>query len=319
MSTQQDIGFIGMGRMGAAFAHRLHDAGHKLSVWNRTRSKTAPLAERGARVAEEIHDLADNYVVFTSVMADPDLLEVTVGPKGLLTRPDGVVPALLVDLSTVSTTASAQVREACDAWGVKFLAAPVSGNHEAVLAGRAAFAVSGPRPVYDEALPLFLHLGTGANYVGEGELSRLVKLGHNLFVAGVMQSLVEALVLAEKGGIKRSDFLAFINASAIGSTFTKYKAPTLVNLDYDPRFTVAGLLKDVDLGMDEARRLGVPLTVIGQLRSLLQSLVGRGWAEDDFNRLLDLEALGAGLSLLSENVEVDNGLGGVGGVSGPEE
>jgi 3-hydroxyisobutyrate dehydrogenase len=310
MSTQQNIGFIGVGRMGGAVAQRLHNAGHKLSVWNRTRSKTVPFAEAGVRVADTIHDLADNDVVFTSVMADPDLLEVTVGPSGLLTRHDGVVPGLLIDLSTVSTAASAEVRRVCDARGVKFLAAPVSGNHEAVLAGRAAFVVSGPRPVFTEALGLFEHLGRGANYVGEGELARLVKLGHNLFVAGVMESLVEALVLAEKGGIKRSDFLAFINASAIGSTFTKYKAPTLVNLDYDPRFTVAGLLKDIDLGMNEARELGVPLPVIGQLRPLLQALIGHGWAEDDFNRLLDLEALGAGLPLHSEDVEVDNGLGG---------
>jgi 3-hydroxyisobutyrate dehydrogenase len=137
-----------------------------------------------------------------------------------------------------------------------------------------------------------------------------MKLGHNLFVAGVMQSLVEALVLAEKGGIKRSAFLEFINTSASGSTFTRYKAPALVNLDYDPRFTAAGLLKDVDLGMNEAKRLGVPLTVIGLMRPLLQSVIGHGWADDDFNRLLDLQALASGLALESENLEVDNGLGG---------
>jgi 3-hydroxyisobutyrate dehydrogenase len=310
MTTQQHIGFIGLGRMGGAFAHRLHDAGHKLSVWNRTRAKTMPFAEAGVLVVEKIHDLADNDIVFTSIMADPDLLDVTVGPQGILSRPNGVVPALIVDLSTVSTTVSAQVRAACDARGVKFLAAPVSGNHEAVLAGRAAFAVSGPRDVYDDTLALFEQLGKGASYVGEGELSRLVKLGHNLFVAAVMQSLVEALVLAEKGGIKRSAFLEFINTSAIGSMFTRYKAPTLVNLDYDPRFTAAGLLKDVDLGMNEAKRLGVPLTVIGLMRPLLQSAIGHGWAEDDFNRLLDLQALASGLALESENLEVDNGLGG---------
>jgi 3-hydroxyisobutyrate dehydrogenase-like beta-hydroxyacid dehydrogenase len=310
MTSQQNIGFIGTGRMGGAFARRLHDAGHKLSVWNRTRSKCVPFAEAGIGVVDEIHDLADNDIVFTSVMADPDLLDVTVGPKGILTRPDGVVPALVVDLSTVSTAASAQLRAMCDAHGVKFLAAPVSGNHEAVLAGRAAFAVSGPREVYDETLALFEQLGKGASYVGEGELSRLMKLGHNLFVAGVMQSLVEALVLAEKGGIKRSAFLEFINTSAIGSMFTRYKAPTLVNLDYDPRFTAAGLLKDVDLGMNEAKRLGVPLTVIGLMRPLLQSVVGHGWADDDFNRLLDLQAQASGLALESENIDVDNGLGG---------
>jgi 3-hydroxyisobutyrate dehydrogenase-like beta-hydroxyacid dehydrogenase len=310
MTMQRSIGFLGLGRMGSAFAHRLHDAGHTLNVWNRTKSKAQPFAAAGARVVDEIQDLADNEIVFTSIMADPDLLEVTTGQRGILTRPDGVVPRLIVDLSTVSTTASAHAREACESRGVQFLAAPVSGNHEAVLAGRAAFAVSGPRAVYDETLELFEQLGKGASYVGEGELARLVKLGHNLFVAAVMQALVEVLVLAEKGGIKRSAFLEFINTSASGSMFTRYKAPTLVNLDYDPRFTATGLLKDVDLGMNEAKRLGVPLTIIGQMRPLLQSVIGHGWAEDDFNRLLDLQALASDLALASENLEVDNGLAG---------
>jgi 3-hydroxyisobutyrate dehydrogenase len=309
MMTQREIGFVGLGRMGGAFALRLQDAGHKLSVWNRTRSKAAALERAGASVVDAIHDLAGNEVVFTSVMADPDLVEVTTGPRGLLTRPDGVVPRMIVDLSTVSTTASATVRDACAERGVHFLAAPVSGNHEAVLAGRASFAVSGLQETFAEAADLFEQMGKGATWVGEGELSRLVKLGHNLFVAAVMQALVEALTLAEKGGIKRSAFLDFINSSAIGSTFTRYKAPTLANLDYDPRFTTTGLLKDVDLGMAEARRLGVPLSLIGLMRPLLQSVIGHGWAEDDFNRLLDLQALAAGLELESENIAIDNGLG----------
>jgi 3-hydroxyisobutyrate dehydrogenase len=308
--TQREIGFIGLGRMGGAFAHRLQDNGHQLSVWNRTRSKAAALESAGATVVDTIQDLAGNEVVFTSIMADPDLLQVTLGPGGVLTRSDGIVPNVLIDLSTVSTMASAEVRAACVERGVKYLAAPVSGNHEAVLAGRASFAVSGPEEVFDGVVDLFEQLGKSATWVGEGELSRLVKLGHNLFVAAVMQALVEALTLAEKGGVKRSAFLDFINNSAIGSMFTRYKAPTLANLDYEPRFTATGLLKDVDLGLAETRRLGVPLTLIGLMRPLLQSVVGHGWAEDDFNRLLDLQALASDLQLKSENVVIDNGLGG---------
>lgn len=306
--TKRSIGFLGLGRMGGAFALRLQEAGHDLTVWNRTRSKADPLEKAGARVAGTIADLTGNEVVFTSVMADPDLVEVVTGEGGLLSA-EGVAPGAVVDLSTVSTTASAQVREACAARGVRFLAAPVSGNHEAVLAGRASFAVSGPEDTFADVLPLFEQMGRSATLVGDGEVARLVKLGHNLFVAAVMQALVEALTLAEKGGIRRSAFMDFINSSAIGSMFTRYKAPTLANLDYEPRFTTTGLLKDMDLGQGEARRLGVPLTLIGQVRPLLQSVIGHGWAEDDFNRLLDLQALGAGLELVSENIAIDNGLG----------
>ena len=307
--TQRSIGFIGLGRMGGAFASRLHHAGHKLNVWNRTKTKCAPLAEAGAVVVDQIQDLAGHEAVFISVMADADLLEVTLGPGGVLTRDDGVVPPLLIDVSTVSTMASAEVRKACAERGVEFLAAPVSGNHEAVLAGRASFVVSGSKEAFEGAQDLFEQLGRGASYVGEGELSRLVKVGHNLFTAAMFQALVEVLVLVEKGGIKRSDFLNFINGSAVGSTFTKYKAPTLANLDYEPRFTTAGLLKDVDLGMQEAQRLGVPLALIGLMRPILQSAIGHGWAQDDFNRLLDLQACASDLELISENVEIDNGLG----------
>jgi 3-hydroxyisobutyrate dehydrogenase len=306
--TQREIGFIGLGRMGGSFAFRLQEAGHKLSVWNRTRAKAAPLERAGARVVDTIQDLAGNRVVFTSIMADPDLLEVTCGPNGVLGRDDGVVPALLIDLSTVSMTASAQVRAACADRGVQYLAASVSGNHEAVLAGRASFAVSGPKEVFTDTLGLFEQMGKTATWIGEDEAARLVKLGHNLFLAAIMQALVEVLTLVEKGGIKRSVFMDFINKGALGSTFTRYKAPTLANLDYEPRFTAPGLLKDVDLGLAEARRLGVPLTLIGQMRPMLQSVIGHGWTEDDFNRLLDLQALAADLKLESENVVIDNGL-----------
>jgi 3-hydroxyisobutyrate dehydrogenase len=304
-----DIGWLGLGRMGGAFASRLHDAGHRLTVWNRTESKAQRFQDAGVKVAASIAELATNEVVFTSVMADTDLVEVICGPKGLLSGPEQQLPRLVIDCSTVSTTASSQVREFLAARGVDFLAAPVSGNHEAVLAGRASFAVSGPRTVFDASADLFQVLGKGASYIDAGEGSRLVKLSHNLFVAAVFQALIEAMVLAEKGGVSRTAFLEFINNSAIGSMFTKYKAPTLANLDYEPRFTTAGLLKDIDLGLGEAKLLGVPMALIGLMRPLLQSAINHGWAHDDFNRLLDLQALGSALELTGENAVIDNGLG----------
>jgi len=307
--TVPTIGFLGTGRMGGAFASVMLKAGYDVRVWNRTQSKTEPLRAAGATVVSEAAELAGAPVVISSVMADADLVEVIGGSAGLFSRP-GTSPGLLIDLSTVSTTASSVVRALCAEHGTEFLAAPVSGNHEAVLAGRASFAVSGPREAFDRAAEIFGALGRGASYVGEGETARIVKLAHNLFTAAMFEALVEVVVLAEKAGLPRARFLEFMNSSAVGSTFTRYKAPTLANLDYEPRFTTAGLLKDVDLGLAEAAARGVPMTLVSAMRPLLQSAIGHGWAGDDFNRLLDLAAAGAGLELVSEDVEVDNGLAG---------
>lgn len=300
------IGWLGLGRMGSAFADRLEAAGHDLRVWNRTPAKAAPYRDRGVTVVDAVAGLADCDVVFVSVMADADLLDVVVGPSGLLSRADRV-PGLIVDTSTVSTGASETVRAACAERSVAFLAAPVSGNAEAVAAGRASFVVSGPEDAATTALPLFECLGQSASYVGEGDGARIMKLCHNLFVGGVFQSLVEALVLAEKGGVSRSEFLRFINGSAMGSMFTRYKAPTLAALDYTPRFTTSGLLKDIDLGLGEATAFGVPMPTMALVRQLLQSAVAQGWGEDDFNRLLDVEARAANLELRPEDAALGNG------------
>ncbi len=118
-----------------------------------------------------------------------------------------------------------------------FLAAPVSGNPKAARAGMLSVAVSGPRDAYERALPYLRMLGRSVSYVGEGEAARLVKICHNLVLGVVAQILAETTVLAESGGVARADYLDFINDSVLGSTFTRYKTPAYVNLDFTPTFT----------------------------------------------------------------------------------
>ena len=304
------LGWVGCGRMGSAMAMRLVVAGHDVSVTNRTRAKAEVLGELGANVVERPRDLATCDVVFIMVSGNADLLEVMSGAEGLLSDPT-TAPKIIVDCSTVSSETSAQVRALCAERGSGFLAAPVSGNPKVVAAGQLTLAVSGTRDVFDVVRPYFEQLGQGVTYVGDAEVARLVKICHNMMLGVVTQALAEITVLAERGGIKRSDFLEFFNNSVMGSTFTRYKTPAFVNLDFKPTFTPTLLRKDFDLGMAAAYELDVPMPVSALCTEIVKSAIGAGYVDEDFAVLLLEAARGAGLKMQSENKEVDDGLSGV--------
>ena len=301
------VGWIGAGRMGAAMAGRLANAGEDVTVWNRTRAKAEPLAELGCAIADTIADLRGHDVVFTMVSTPADLEQVLVGEGGLLADPERV-PGVVVDCSTVSTESSVAMRAACQDRGVDFLAAPVSGNGRVVRAGGLSLVVSGPEETYERVRHLLDHLGKGSTYVGDGDVARLAKICHNLMLGVVTQSLAEITVLAEKGGMSRAAFLEFLNKSVMGSVFTRYKSPAFVHLDYTPTFTPILLRKDFDLGLAAARELDVPMPVAAATNAAVQTSVGSGRVEEDFAILLDLQAAASGFTLKPESTPVDDGL-----------
>jgi 3-hydroxyisobutyrate dehydrogenase len=303
------LGWIGTGRMGYAMASRLLKHGCDVAVYNRTRSKAEPLAKLGATVVDSPADLANRDIVFTMVSGPEDLLEVVTGSSGVLSRQDHA-PKLLIDCSSVSTEASAAVREGAAARGVAMLAAPVSGNAKVVKAGLLSVVASGPEAHFKIAEPFLALLGRGVSYVGDGELARMVKICHNILLGVVTQSLAEITVLAEKGGVPRHAFLDFINKSVMGSLFTKYKSPSFVNLDWTPTFTPYLLRKDLDLGLEAGRQLGVPQPLTALTREIVQCMIGNGYQDVDFGALLEMEAKAAGLELKSECRAVDDGLSG---------
>jgi 3-hydroxyisobutyrate dehydrogenase len=294
--TDYSVGWIGTGRMGAALATRLGQAGVDVLAWNRTRAKAEPLREYGIQVAGALGDVADRDVVFTTVAADADLVQVV---DGVLAAPDRA-PRHLVDCSTVTAETSAAVRAACAARGTSFLAAGVSGNAKAVAAGNLSVVVSGDEQAYAQVAPLLAMLGRSVTYAGAGEAARLVKLCHNLLLGVLTQSMAEVTVLCEKGGVTRTAFLDFLNSSVLGSVYTGYKAPQLVKLDYTPTFTTALLRKDFDYGLAAARELDVPMPLAAATAQLLQAVIGAGYADQDFAALLEIAARGAGLRLTSE-------------------
>jgi 3-hydroxyisobutyrate dehydrogenase len=300
------LGWIGAGRMGFEMARRLAKGGCDLTVWNRTRAKAEPLAKDGAKIAASLPELAGCDIVFCMVSTYDDVKEVIAGPKGLLSG--SARPRMVVECSSISLEGSAELRKILEAKKVELLSAPVSGNAKVIKAGKLTFVVSGPKAAYDSAASYLDMMGQGSSYVGEGELSRIVKICHNVMLGVVTQCMAEITVLAQKAGVPRHAFLDFLNKSVMGSTFTRYKAPAFVNLDFHVTFTPYLLRKDMDLGLEAGRKFEVPMPLASATRDLIQSMMGRGMTEEDFSMLLVQQAQASGIELKPDNKTVGDGL-----------
>jgi 3-hydroxyisobutyrate dehydrogenase len=313
--TAQKIGWIGAGRMGTPMAERLLKAGHDVTIWNRTRAKAEPLAAKGGKLVDKPVELADCEVVFAIVSTGKDVEEVVFGKDGLLSG--AKKPKMLVDCSSISVEESAAIRKRLTEKGVSFLAAPVSGNAKVIKAGKLSAVLSGTEAACKTVMPLMETIAPqGVSYVGEGELARICKIAHNVMLGVVIENLIEITLLANKMGVPRHAFLAFMNNSVMGSMFTRYKSPALVNLDWATTFTPELLRKDMDLGLGLGRDWDVPMPVTAAAREVLQAHFGAAmsqpnpdeYIQKDFAALMETMALASGMTLESENKSVPTGL-----------
>jgi 3-hydroxyisobutyrate dehydrogenase len=317
MAAKHAIGWIGIGRMGYPMAERLLKAGHSVSIWNRTRAKAEPLAKLGGRIVNALSELANCDVLFIIVSTGKDLDEVCFGKTGVAQGGKGKMPMVVVDCSSISIEESAAVRGKLKELGADFLASPVSGNGKVVQAGKLSVVASGPKSAFDLAKPYMEAFAPrGVSYVGEGELSRICKIAHNVMLGVVIQNLAEITILAQKAGVPRHAFLEFMNNGVMGSMFTRYKSNAFVNLDWTTTFTPELLRKDLDLGLQAGTKLGVAMPVTAAAREQLQQHFGAAslqpdpaaYLQKDFAATIETVALTAGLKLKPENVPVPTGL-----------
>jgi 3-hydroxyisobutyrate dehydrogenase len=315
-ASKQRIGWVGVGRMGYPMVERLLKAGCDVFVWNRTRAKAEPLAKLGAVVADNLIELKEMDVLFSIVSTGKDLDQVYFG-KNSITGHGGRLPKIFVDCSTIAVEDSASIRERLAQLGAEFVAAPVSGNAKVIKAGRLSAVISGDEAACKTVTPLLEIIAPqGVSYVGQGELARICKIAHNVMLGVVIENLIEITLLANKMGVPRHAFLAFMNNSVMGSMFTRYKSPALVNLDWTTTFTPELLRKDLDLGLALAREWEVPMPVTAAAREMLQSHFGAAtlkgdaheYLQKDFAALMETMALAAGMKVKSENKNVPSGL-----------
>jgi 3-hydroxyisobutyrate dehydrogenase len=315
-ANKQKIGWIGVGRMGGPMAERLLKAGYDLSIWNRTRAKAEPLAKIGGKVVDNLFDLKDVDVLFSIVSTGKDLDQVYFG-KNSVTGHGGKLPKIFVDCSTISVEESAAIRDRLAQLGCAYVAAPVSGNAKVIKAGKLSAVISGPEAACKTVTPMLEAIAPrGVSYVGDGELARICKIAHNVMLGVVIENLIEITLLANKMGVPRHAFLAFMNNSVMGSMFTGYKSPALVNLDWTTTFTPELLRKDLDLGLALGREWDVPMPVTAAAREVLQGHFGAAtlkpdpqeYLQKDFAALMETMALASGMTLKSENKNVPTGL-----------
>ena len=279
------VSVVGLGQMGKAIAERLVDAGHSVSVWNRTAGKATDLVEKGATELTSLHEAWTSEVCITMVADSAALTEVTLGPGGLALADIGH-GKFLIDMSTVSPESSSQIAKAAAANGIKFLRAPVSGNPGVVRAGNLTVVVSGDQPDCVAMEDLLRDIGPHVFRAGDGETARIVKLALNLMIAGTAELLAEALVLAEAHDVDRVKMLQIVGASAVGSPFVKYKTGPLLADDYTSTFSTRLMRKDLDLILESATAGGAPLPLTANVQQLLQACVSTGLGELDFTSLL---------------------------------
>src|SRR6204780_1806267 len=312
----QKIGWIGMGRMGFPMAERLIKAGHDVSIWNRTRAKAEPLAKIGGKLVDHLSELKNVDVLFSIVATGKDVQEVLYGKNGVCSE-GGKMPPIVVDCSTIAVEESAAIREKLKQLGADFVAAPVSGNAKVIKAGKLSAVVSGPEAACKTATPLIeVFAPRGVSYVGEGGPAPVCKIAHNVMLGVIIENLIEITLLTNKMGVPRHAFLAFLNNGVMGSMFTAYKSPALVNLDWTTTFTPELLRKDLDLGLELAREMDVPMPVTAATRQVLQGHFGaaalnpdpEAYLAKDFATLMESMALASGMKLKSEDKPVPTGL-----------
>lgn len=311
------LGWIGVGRMGYQMAERLLIAGQDVSIWNRTKSKAEPLTKLGGKVVDKLVDLSGVDILFAIVSEGKDLEEVYFGKDGIVTNAKGTLPKIFVDCSSISVEDSERIRARLKEHNIDFVCSPVSGNALVIKAGKLSAVVSGPEAAAKQAMPLIeIFAPRGVSYVGEGELARICKIAHNVMLGVVIENLTEITLLANKMGVPRHAFLAFMNNGVMGSMFTAYKTPALVNLDWTTTFTPELLRKDLDLGLELGREWDVPMPVTAATREVLQQHIGKALSQpnskdilaQDFAKMAETMAELAGMKLVSENKNVGTGL-----------
>ncbi len=280
-NASKHIGWIGVGKMGLPMSLLVAKAGYAVTAFDTSADRVAAARDQGIAVARSAADAArERAAVITSLPDDAVLRAVMLGAGGII---GAMEPnSILIETSTVSAEASAEVAAAAKARSIAYLRAPVSGNASIVHTGALSCFVSGPADAFESARPLFTAFTRAQTWLGPGEEARYAKLAVNLMIAASAAMMAETLALARKGGIAWRDILKVLDDSAVASPMVKYKTAPLRTRNFDSTFSCKQMAKDLDLILGAGRAVGVPLQLAAQVRETYGALIAQGDGETDF-------------------------------------
>jgi 3-hydroxyisobutyrate dehydrogenase-like beta-hydroxyacid dehydrogenase len=276
-----NVGYIGLGMMGSNMVRRLLEKGHIVTGYNRTHSKTEPLAALGMRVAESPRALAQSVDVLFSMVTNASALEsLAQGPDGFLA---GLGPGkILIDMTTGSPAKCRELAAKVREKGADMLDAPVSGSPVMVQQGKISIMVGGHQETFDRVRPLLGDLAVKVTHVGGVSLAVSMKIAMNLSVAVQMIAFSEGVLLAEKSGIARDTAVDVLTHSAIGSPMLQYRGPFVLDMPAEAWFDVEMMQKDLLLALEMGRQLEVPLPTTSVANEFMTASRAQGLAKKDF-------------------------------------
>lgn len=274
------IAFIGMGTMGAPMALNLLKAGYDVTVHNRTRAKEVPVTKQGAKRAATPREAALKAdIIITCVSDTPDVEAIILGEDGVIhgARRNSIV----VDMSTVSPTATCAIAEALGRKGIKMLDAPVSGGSEGAQKGTLAIMAGGDETAFEKAEPVLQAMGTTIMHIGPIGSGQMTKAINQIVIAGVYQSVAEGMALGLKAGLDMEKVIKVVGGGAAGSWVMDNRADFMVKNHYPLGFKVQLHRKDLTIALNAAREMGVPLPVAAYVEQIENGLIVRGHADED--------------------------------------
>ena len=289
-----NLGFVGLGVMGGNMVARLLEKGHKVTGYNRTKSKAQWLIDRGMKWANSPREVsAASDFTFSMVTNASAIHSITEGPDGLLA---GLGPGkILIDMSTVAPTVSralaAKVREK----GADMIDAPVSGSVITLQEGKLSVMVGGRRETFEKAKSVLSDVGPKVSYVGDNGQALAMKIAVNLSLAVQMLAFCEGVLLAEKSGISRETAVDVLTHSVIASPMVQYRGPFILKMPEEAWFNVNMMQKDMLLALEMGRHLDVPLPTTAVTNEFLTAARGMGLVKQDFAVMFEVLARMSGI------------------------
>ena len=274
--TPQNIGWIGTGVMGLSMCGHLMKAGHRLTVFNRSREKADVLLEKGAAWADTPKEVARaSDIVFTMVGFPDDVREVVLGEAGVLAGAKS--GDTLVDMTTSSPELASTIHEAALGKGVDSLDAPVSGGDIGAREATLAIMVGGEQKVFDSILPLFEIMGKTISLMGAPGAGQHTKMTNQILIAGTMIGVVESLLYASRAGMDAHQVIDVIGKGAASSWSINTLGRRIADGDFDPGFYIKHFVKDMGIALEEAQRLRLSLPGLALVHQFYVAAMAMGW------------------------------------------
>jgi 3-hydroxyisobutyrate dehydrogenase len=278
------VAFIGLGTMGQGMAGNVLKAGHDLTIHNRSREKEEKLAAKGARRAASPREAASDAEIIVICVSDtPDVEEIILGETGVIHgAAEGVI---VVDMSTISPTATRSLAAKLGGRGVKMLDAPVSGGSEGAQEGTLAIMVGGDAADFKKALPILEAMGKTVTHVGAVGAGQITKAINQIIISGTYMTLAEGLTLGIKAGLDMYKVVDAIRGGAASSWVLDNRAKNVIDNTYPLGFRVRLHQKDLKIALDTARELGVTLPATSLVAQIENGLIAQGYGDDDISAL----------------------------------